>query len=146
QNQAYGYLFPQGLFFLVADPHPDWIAQRAWWFLVLAVGFVGFFRLARTVLPAAPSFAVLLGGLLYALSPRTLTTLGAISSETWPVMLAPWVLLPFLRPGRLGWWDAAPSVVAVACMGAVNATATLAACLPAGVILLWRRAGKTGLV
>ena len=146
QNQAYGYLFPQGLFFLVADPLPDWIAQRAWWFLVLAVGFVGFFRLARTVLPAAPSFAALLGGLLYALSPRTLTTLGAISSETWPVMLAPWVLLPFLRKDELDWRDAAPSVVAVACMGAVNATATLAACLPAGLVLLWRRAGKAGLV
>lgn len=146
QNQAYGYLFPQGLFFLLADPLPDWIAQRAWWFLVLAVGFLGFFRLVRTVLPAAPSFAALAGGVLYALSPRTLTTLGAISSETWPVMLAPWVLLPFLRPGRVDWRDAAPSVVAVACMGAVNATATLAACLPAGLILLWRRAGKTGLV
>lgn len=146
QNQAYGYLFPQGLFFLLADPLPDWIAQRAWWFLVLAVGFLGFFRVVRTVLPAAPGYAALMGSLLYALSPRTLTTLGAISSETWPVMLAPWVLLPFLRPGRLCWRDAAPSVVAVACMGAVNATATLAACLPAGVILLWRRAGKTGLV
>lgn len=145
QNQAYGYLFPQGLFFLVADPLPDWIAQRAWWFLVLAVGYLGCARLIRTVLPAAPSFAALLGGLLYALSPRALTTLSAISSETWPVMLAPWVLLPFLRPGRLGWRDAAPSVVAVACMGAVNATATLAACLPAGLILLWRRAGKAGL-
>ena len=145
QNQAYGYLFPQGLFFLLADPLPDWIAQRAWWFLVLAVGFLGFFRVVRTVLPAAPGYAALMGSLLYALSPRTLTTLGAISSETWPVMLAPWVLLPFLRPGRLCWRDAAPSVVAVACMGAVNATATLAACLPAGVILLWRRAGKTGL-
>ena len=146
QNQAYGYLFPQGLFFLLADPLPDWIAQRAWWFLVLAVGFLGFFRVVRTVLPAAPRYAALMGSLLYALSPRTLTTLGAISSETWPVMLAPWVLLPFLRSGRLYWRDAAPSVVAVACMGAVNATATLAACLPAGVILLWRRAGKTGLV
>lgn len=146
QNQAYGYLFPQGLFFLLADPLPDWIAQRAWWFLVLAVGFLGFFRVVRTVLPAAPGYAALMGSLLYALSPRTLTTLGAISSETWPVMLAPWVLLPFLRSGRLYWRDAAPSVVAVACMGAVNATATLAACLPAGVILLWRRAGKTGLV
>ena len=146
QNQAYGYLFPQGLFFLLADPLPDWIAQRAWWFLVLAVGFLGFFRVVRTVLPTAPGYAALMGSLLYTLSPRTLTTLGAISSETWPVMLAPWVLLPFLRPGRLCWRDAAPSVVAVACMGAVNATATLAACLPAGVILLWRRAGKAGLV
>ncbi|WP_295804598.1 alpha-(1-_3)-arabinofuranosyltransferase family protein [uncultured Corynebacterium sp.] len=146
QNQAYGFLFPQGLFFLLADPLPDWIAQRAWWFLVLSVGFLGFFRLVRTVLPAAPDYAALVGGVLFALSPRTLTTLGAISSETWPVMLAPWVLLPFLKPVTLGWRDAAPSVVAVACMGAVNATATLAACLPAGLILLWRRAGKASLV
>ena len=112
---------------------------------MLAVGFSGFFRLVRVVLPAAPGFAALAGGLLFALSPRTLTTLGAISSETWPVMLAPWVLLPFLRPGRLTWRDAAPSVVAVACMGAVNATATMAACVPAGLVLLWRRAGKAGL-
>lgn len=145
QNQAYGYLFPQGLFFLLTDPLPDWIAQRLWWFLVLAVGFGGFFRLVRAALPAAPAHAALAGGLLYALSPRVLTTLGAISSETWPVMLAPWVVLPFLRAGRLTWRDAAPSVVAVACMGAVNATATLAACLPAGLVLVWRRAGRTGL-
>ena len=145
QNQAYGYLFPQGLFFLLTDPLPDWIAQRAWWLLVLAVGFGGFFRLVRAALPAAPAHAALAGGLLYALSPRVLTTLGAISSETWPVMLAPWVVLPFLRAGRLTWRDAAPSVVAVACMGAVNATATLAACLPAGLVLVWRRAGRAGL-
>ncbi|OFT60403.1 alpha-(1-_3)-arabinofuranosyltransferase family protein [Corynebacterium sp. HMSC05E07] len=145
QNQAYGYLFPQGLFFLLTDPLPDWIAQRLWWFLVLAVGFGGFFRLVRAALPAAPAHAALAGGLLYALSPRVLTTLGAISSETWPVMLAPWVVLPFLRAGRLTWRDAAPSVVAVACMGAVNATATLAACLPAGLVLVWRRAGRAGL-
>lgn len=145
QNQAYGYLFPQGLFFLLTDPLPDWIAQRLWWFLVLAVGFGGFFRLVRAVLPTAPARAAMAGGLLFALSPRTLTTLGAISSETWPVMLAPWVLLPFLRPGRLTWHDAAPAVVTVACMGAVNATATLAACLPAGLVLLWRRAGRAGL-
>lgn len=39
QNQAYGYLFPHGLFFLLTDPLPDWIAQRLWWTVVMGVGF-----------------------------------------------------------------------------------------------------------
>lgn len=141
QNQAYGYLFPQGLFFLLTNPLPDWIAQRLWWWLVLAVGYCGFFALARTRV-SAPAAAG--AGLLYALSPRVLSTLGAISSETWPVMLAPWVLLPFLRE-RLSWRSAAPAVLAVGMMGAVNATATLAACVPAAIVLLYRRAWLPGL-
>ena len=60
----------------------------------------------------------------FALSPRVLTTLGSISSETLPVMLAPWVLLPVIRAMR---GDSSPRVlaaragVAMALMGAVNA-------------------------
>ena len=81
--------------------------------------------------------------MLYALSPRTLSTLTAISSETWPVMLAPWVILPFLN-AKLTWRDAAAATIPVALMGAVNATATIAACTPAAVILLYRRAFRPG--
>ena len=46
--------------------------------------------------------------------------------------LVPWTLVPLVqrRP------QVAPAVVAVACMGAVNATATIAACLPAFVLLV----------
>ena len=136
QNQAYGYLFPQGTFFLLTDFLPDWIAQRAWWMVVLGVGYSGFVVLARKVLSVSPIWLVL-GGFVYALSPRALTTLTAISSETWPVMLAPWVVAPFVVQ-RITWRHVAAAVVPVACMGAINATATMAACVPAAIVLLYR--------
>lgn len=143
QNQAYGYLFPQGAFFALTDALPDWIAQRLWWLVVLTVGFAGARRVVLRALAgdsAAVQWAATLAALAYALSPRTLTTLTAISSETWPGMLAPWVLLPFLRPaGRWTARDIAATVLPVALMGAVNATATLAACVPAGIAALYLR-------
>ncbi len=155
QNQAYGYLFPQGLFFFLADAVPDWllpawVAQRLWWTIVAGVGFSGFYRLcqcvaARSNRPVTASASIrafhIIAALLFALSPRTLTTLTAISSETWPVMLAPWVLVPLLRRDTITGRDIAAATVPIALMGAVNATATLAACIPAGLVILWRRQG-----
>ncbi|UNU76264.1 DUF3367 domain-containing protein [Corynebacterium pseudodiphtheriticum] len=155
QNQAYGYLFPQGLFFLLADAIPDWllpawVAQRLWWTIVAGVGFSGFYRLCQCVVPgsgrsttASTSIRAfhIIAALLFALSPRTLTTLTAISSEAWPVMLAPWVLVPLLRTDKITGRDIAAATIPIALMGAVNATATLAACIPAGLVILWRRQG-----
>ncbi|QGU05687.1 alpha-(1-_3)-arabinofuranosyltransferase domain-containing protein [Corynebacterium comes] len=141
QNQAYGYLFPHGAFFVLTDPLPDWIAQRLWWLLVTGVGYSGFLLLTQRINVGSPAFGVL-ASLLFALSPRTLTTLTAISSETWPVMLAPWVLLPFLGP--LGLRAVAAATIPVAMMGAVNATATIAACLPAGLVIVWRLLRRDG--
>ncbi|QPK83112.1 DUF3367 domain-containing protein [Corynebacterium qintianiae] len=128
QNQAYGYLFPQGPFFLL--PLPDWILQRLWWALLLCIAYSGTLFLARRM-----GIPGVVPALLYALSPRILTTLTAISSEAWPVALVPWTLVPLVgrRP------QVAPALVAVALMGAVNAAATIAACVPAFVLLLWRR-------
>ena len=155
QNQAYGYLFPQGLFFFLADAIPDWLlpawmAQRLWWTIIAGVGFSGFYRLCQCVVPgsgrsttASASIRAfhIIAALLFALSPRTLTTLTAISSETWPVMLAPWVLVPLLRGDKITGRDIAAATIPIALMGAVNATATLAACIPAGLVILWRRQG-----
>ena len=160
QNQAYGYLFPHGTFFLAGDllGVPDWVTQRLWWALLLTVGFWGLLRVAEVLGIGSPSSRVI-GAIAYALSPRVLTTIGAISSETLPMMLAPWVLLPViiaLRGGNEGAGDdptgpglrmlAARSGLAIALMGAVNAVATLAACLVALVWLacyrptaVWRR-------
>lgn len=169
QNQAYGYLFPQGAFFALGDAVgiAPWVTQRLWWALLLWLGFWGFVHVARALGigvqhdthddPDARllSWPLVAGGLAYALSPRVLTTLGAISSETLPVMLAPWVLLPVVLafPPQTATAElraphnteqfpstrqlrtyALLSALAVAGMGAVNAVATLAAVTPA---LLW---------
>ena len=140
QNQAYGYLFPHGLFFLLTDPLPDWVAQRMWWTVVMGVGFSGAYLVARKVgFGLWPAWAA---GVLFALSPRMLTTLTAISSEAWPVALVPWTVLPLIGATRLTWHDVAAAIVPIAFMGAVNATATMMACLPAFVLLLWRGAWK----
>ena len=101
QNQAYGYLFPHGAFFLAGDALglPGWVTQRLWWALLLAVGFWGLLRLAETLGIGTTSSRVLAAA-AFALSPRVLTTLGAISSETLPMMLAPWVLIPVIQALR----------------------------------------------
>ncbi|MEU0497292.1 DUF3367 domain-containing protein [Mycobacterium sp. NPDC006124] len=139
QNQAYGYLFPHGAFFLAGDllGLPGWVTQRLWWALLLTVGFWGVLRLAETLGIGSRSSRVV-AAVAFALSPRVLTTLGAISSETLPMMLAPWVLLPVVLAMRGDQKSvrvlAARSALAVALMGAVNAVATLTACLAA---LIW---------
>ena len=141
QNQAYGYLFPHGTFFLAGHllGLPGWMTQRLWWALLLTVGFWGLLRVAEALGIGSPTSRVI-AATAFALSPRVLTTLGSISSETLPIMLAPWVLLPTILALR---GDADRSLrrlagqagVAVALMGAVNAIATLAGCLPA--VIWW---------
>jgi arabinofuranan 3-O-arabinosyltransferase len=138
QNQAYGYLFPHGTFFLLGDflGLPGWVTQRLWWALLLTVGFWGLLRVAEALGIGSPGSRVIAAA-AFALSPRVLTTIGAISSETLPMMLAPWVLLPVILALR-GEGSvrvlAARSALALALMGAVNAVATLTGCLAA---LVW---------
>ena len=139
QNQAYGYLFPHGAFFWLTEPLPDWVAQRIWWAIVMGIAFSGMVVLGRRMGLKGASISV--AAFLYALSPRVLTTLTAISSEAWPVALVPWTIAPLLAP-RLRRGDVAAAVIPVALMGAVNATATMMACLPAFVLLIYRLAWK----
>lgn len=100
QNQAYGYFFPHGAFFSLGNllNVPAWVTQRVWWALLLLAGFWGIVKLCETLGIGARGSRVI-AGVAFALSPRVLTTLGSISSETLPMMLAPWVLL---APAALG--------------------------------------------
>jgi arabinofuranan 3-O-arabinosyltransferase len=104
---------------------------------LLTVGFWGLLRLAEALGIGSPGSRVIAAA-AFALSPRVLTTIGAISSETLPMMLAPWVLLPVilaLRAEGSVRVYAARSALAIALMGAVNAVATLTGCLAA--IIWW---------
>ena len=85
-----------------------------------------------------------LGALAYTLSPRVLSTVGGLSSEALPVLLAPAILLPVVlaTQGRLGPRRAAAlSALAILGCGGVNATATVLAAVPTGLWLVTRRAG-----
>ncbi|WP_297008880.1 alpha-(1-_3)-arabinofuranosyltransferase family protein, partial [uncultured Corynebacterium sp.] len=70
QNQAYGYLFPQGAFFALFDLIPDaiwadWLTQRLWWCLLLCLAFTGFVRVAE-VAGVGSRQSRILAALLYA--------------------------------------------------------------------------------
>ncbi|WP_425429159.1 alpha-(1-_3)-arabinofuranosyltransferase domain-containing protein, partial [Tsukamurella tyrosinosolvens] len=98
QNQAYGYFFPHGAFFALGQflHVPPWVTQRLWWALLLFAGFWGIIRLAEALRTGSRGSRVVAAA-AFVLAPQVLTTLGAISSETAPVMLAPWVLLPLVQ-------------------------------------------------
>jgi arabinofuranan 3-O-arabinosyltransferase len=146
QNQAYGYLFPMGPWFLLGSALdvPGWLVQRSWVALVMVVAFLGVVQVAGAMGIGGPLSRVV-AGFAYALSPRMITTLGPISVEAWPSATAPWVLLPLVlaTTGRLAPRRAAAlSALAVALTGGVNAAAS-AAVLPLGILwLLTRPAGQ----
>ncbi|TDB71440.1 alpha-(1-_3)-arabinofuranosyltransferase family protein [Micromonospora sp. KC721] len=138
QNQAYGYLWPMGPFFLAGKllAVPAWVVQRLWWALVMTVACTGVVRLAERLHIGTP-WARLIAGTAFALSPRLVTELGPISVEAWPSAVAPWVLVPLVGLARGVPMRRAitRSALAVACAGGVNATAVLAV-VPLAVLWL----------
>lgn len=142
QNQAYGYAWPMGPFFLLGEALqlPPWVIQRLWWSLLLCLAFFGIVQLARKLDLGSP-FSQVLAGFAFVLTPRITTLLGGTSVEIWPMALAPWVLVPLVVGSQRGSVRraAALSALVVACCGGVNAVA-VAAVLPLGVIWILTRA------
>jgi arabinofuranan 3-O-arabinosyltransferase len=137
QDQAYGYLFPMGPFFVLGklSALSPWVVQRAWESALLVAAFLGLVRLARLL--GVPGFwPRVAAGLAYALAPRVLMELGVISSELLPVVVLPWVMIPLVQGAVAGSprRAAARSGVALLFASGINASATLAI-LP--VPLLW---------
>lgn len=140
QNQAYGYLFPQGSWFALADlvHAPDWVAQRLWSALILIVAIEGARRVALA-LGMSPSIA-LAAGLVFGFSPRLLGTVSVITGEALPGAVMPWVVLPVLLALRRGsgWRRAAVlSGAAVVCMGGVNAVENIGSLPLVAILVVW---------
>lgn len=142
QNQAYGYLFPMGPFFVLGHVlHlPAWIIQRLWESGLLVASFLGTFRVAR-LLGVKTFWPAVVAGLVYALSPRMLGELTSISAELTPTAALPWILAPLIRGanGASPRRSAALSGVALLFAGGTNAAATLAV-LPVPALWLITRA------
>ncbi|WP_340538754.1 alpha-(1-_3)-arabinofuranosyltransferase domain-containing protein [Nocardioides sp. GXZ039] len=151
QNQAYGYLFPQGPFFLLGElvSMPDWVVQRLWSALLLISAFEGTRAVARAL--GAGRGSAIIGGLVYALSPRLLGAVGILSGEVLPTAVLPWAVLPLVlaRSGRLSNRQAALwTGVALLFMSGVNAAGTVAT-FPLLILLMFdvaRRSRDVALV
>ncbi|GAA3389783.1 alpha-(1-_3)-arabinofuranosyltransferase domain-containing protein [Cryptosporangium minutisporangium] len=129
QNQAYGYLFPMGPFFVLGDvlQIDAWMVQRLWFAALLVGAWGGTYRLLNALRIGTPTVRVI-AALTYALAPRMLTELGGVSSEVIPFAVAPWVLAPLVLGARRGSprRAAAASGVAFLFAGGINAAAALA--------------------
>ncbi len=145
QDQAYGYLFPMGPFFLLGKliALPPWVVQRCWESTLLIVAFLGVCRLAR-LMGVAGFWPPVAAGLTYALAPRMLTELFSISAELLPVAVLPLVLLPLVRGSTTGSPRTAAlrSGMALLLAGGINASATLAILPVPALWLLTRSRGQ----
>ena len=139
QNQAYGYLFPMGPFFVLGDLAglPPWVTQRLWCALLLSLAYGGALAVARA-LRVGTEPARHVGALAYALAPRVLTEIGPLTAETLAAVMLPWVLLPLIRARRPR-RAAALSGLAVLGMGGVNGAVVVMALVLPGLWLLTRR-------
>lgn len=144
QNQAVGYFFPMGPFFLLGEAVglPAWLVQRLWMATLLCVALTGVVRLARALDLGGPA-SRLVAGAVFALSPRALSLVGTVSLELLPYCVAPWVLLPLVKGAAGGSLRraAALSGLAVACMGGANGAAAACAVLPAFLFVVTRAPG-----
>jgi len=144
QNQATGYFFPMGPFFLggaTLDISP-WLVQRLWMSALLCVAFLGMVQLAARMGIGSPNTR-LIAAAVFAVSPRALSLIGTVSAELIPYCLAPWALLPLVWGAQRGQprRAAALSGLAVVCMSGINAAAVACAVLPSLIFLLTRAAG-----
>jgi arabinofuranan 3-O-arabinosyltransferase len=145
QNQAYGYLFPIGPFFVLFHWFglEAWSIQRLWQSVLVVAAFLGIFRLSG-LLGVNGFWPRICAGLSYALAPPILIEISTISAQLTPTAALPWILIPLVRGATTGSprRAAMASGVALLFAGGTNAAATLAVLPVPALWLVTRRRGR----
>src|ERR1700722_2913413 len=135
QNQAVGYFFPMGPFFVLGKllAFPAWVVQRLWLTVLFIAAFLGTVRLSSRLGIGTPGTQIA-AGFGYALAPRALSLMGVNSGAVLPAAMLPLILIPLVRLLRHGHElarrgklrAAAQSAVAVALCSGMNAASVVA--------------------
>ena len=128
-GQYSGYLFPMGPFFALGDllGLPDWVVQRLWLGLLLALAAWGTVRLLDALLDRERGPEHLVAGLLMIFNPYVVIFANRTSVTLLGYAALPWLLLIVhrgVRDRRGWWWPAAFGLVVAATGGGVNAAVT----------------------
>src|SRR4051812_6706273 len=156
--QYAGYLFPMGPFFALghAVGLSDWVVDRLWLGLLLAVGCWGMVRLAEALGAARTSAGAATAGLAYLLNPYVVVFANRTTVTLLAYALLPWLVLVAWRGLRepVRWRRPAIFALLVAASGGgVNAAvAALALLAPLALVLYepltravpWRAAWQFG--
>ncbi|NBS30546.1 MAG: DUF3367 domain-containing protein [Actinobacteria bacterium] len=121
-QQHAGYLWPSGPFFWMTEAFPDWVQQRLWIALIIALAGLGA-RWAGELLGIGSASAVV-AGIVYQLSPYTVPYISRTSAMLLPWAVAGWVLGTAILATR-GPWPRPIAIMAllIASAGGVNSTA-----------------------
>src|SRR3954454_11469141 len=156
--QYAGYLFPMGPFFALGHALglSDWVVDRLWLGLLLAVGCWGMVRLAEALGAARTSTGALTAGLVYLLNPYVVVFANRTTITLLAYALLPWLVLVAQRGLREPVRWQLPAVFALlvtAGGGGVNAAVVALALLgPLAIVLSeplagavpWRAAWQFG--
>src|SRR5215210_1653033 len=128
-GQYGGYLFPMGPFFAAGRllGLPEWLTQRLWLGLLLALAAWGTVRLLDALLPEPRPPAAAAAGLLALLNPYVVVFSARTSVTLLGYAALPWLLLCVhrgLRAPRSWWWPAAFALAVTCTGGGVNAAVT----------------------
>jgi arabinofuranan 3-O-arabinosyltransferase len=149
-DQYIGYALPMGPFFMAGQllHIPIWLVERLWLSALVATGFTGMVKLARTV-GVGSDASRLAAGAIFVLWPVFSILLGSTSAAAIPGLMVPWAIIPLVRAvkGQLGIARAAAlSGIAIALMGGVNAVSTLAVLILPALYIVTCSAGRRRVV